>query len=52
MDNQYINAYYMRGLVNEMSGKKEDARLNYKYVLEIDPKNAMAQLGLKRLEKK
>lgn len=51
MNNYNIQAYYMRGLVHETRKNKEDAKLNYEYALQLDPKYQLAIDGLNRLKK-
>jgi tetratricopeptide (TPR) repeat protein len=48
MNPENVQAYYMRGLVHEIRGNKPDARLNYEYVLKLQPDHALAREGLKR----
>jgi tetratricopeptide (TPR) repeat protein len=50
MNNANLKAYYMRGLVYEMKRDKEKAKLNYTYVLRLDPTYELARLALGRLK--
>jgi len=49
MNNEYLPAYYMRGLVYEETKKYKDARDNYQFVLNSDPNYELAKAGLKRI---
>ncbi len=46
----FADAYYMRGLCYEQMKNKEDARLNYQYTLEINPKHKLASAALQTLK--
>jgi tetratricopeptide (TPR) repeat protein len=50
MNPDYLPAYYMRGLVYEYKGNKESARINYQYVVDADPKYALAKEALQRVQ--
>lgn len=50
MNNEFADAYYMRGIVHELLKNKEDARINFEFVLRLDPQNMLAQDGLKRIK--
>ncbi|MES2560933.1 MAG: tetratricopeptide repeat protein [Bacteroidota bacterium] len=52
MNNQNVMAYYMRGLLHEQRKSYADAKLNYEYVLQLDPEYSLAKEGMQRLEKK
>jgi tetratricopeptide (TPR) repeat protein len=52
MKNDFIDAYYMRGLCYEALGNKKDAILNYQFVVDNIPENSLAKEGLQRLSKK
>lgn len=52
MNNQNVMAYYMRGLLHEQRKNFADAKLNYEYVLQLDPEYSLAKEGMQRLEKK
>ncbi len=45
-----VDAYYMRGLCYEQKKNKEEARINYQYTLELNPKHDMALKALSRLK--
>lgn len=47
---EYTEAYYMRGLCHEAEGRKQDARNNYEYALQLDTAYAKAIEGKKRLQ--
>lgn len=49
MANDYLPAYYMRGLCYEGLDDYENARLNYEFVLKYNPDYELAQLGIKRI---
>ncbi len=49
MANDYLPAYYMRGLCYEGLDDYENARLNYELVLKYNPDYELAQLGMKRI---
>ena len=51
MKNDFIDAYYMRGLCYEALGNKKDALLNYQFIVENVPEHALAKEGLQRLSK-
>ena len=40
----------MRGLAEEISGNNDKAKLNYDYVLQLDPNFDLAKEGLKRMK--
>jgi tetratricopeptide (TPR) repeat protein len=50
MMNDFLPAYYMRGLCYEILKDKTNAKLNYEFVLNKDPNYLLAAQGLKRLK--
>ena len=50
MMNDYLPAYYMRGLCYEMLKDKENAKLNYEFVLKYSPQYQLAIEGMKRIK--
>jgi tetratricopeptide (TPR) repeat protein len=50
MMNNYLPAYYMRGLCYELLKDKNNAKLNYEFVLNADPNYQLALLGMERLK--
>ncbi len=52
MKNDFIDAYYMRGLCYEALGNIDDARLNYTFIIENMPEHKLANEGLKRVGKR
>lgn len=51
MMNNYLPAYYMRGLCYEMLKDNANAKLNYEFVVANNPQYELAVLGLKRVSK-
>jgi tetratricopeptide (TPR) repeat protein len=52
MMNNYLPAYYMRGLCYEMLKDYPNAKLNYQFVVDNNPQYELAILGLNRVSKK
>lgn len=50
MMNDFLPAYYMRGLCYEMLNDKTNAKLNYQFVVNNDPNYELAIAGMKRLK--
>lgn len=50
MNNGKTEAYYMRGLIHELKGEKEEAKLNYSYALQINPAYALAKIRLDQVK--
>jgi adenylosuccinate lyase len=50
MMNDYLPAYYMRGLCYEMLKDKANAKLNYEFVLKYSPQYQLAIEGMKRIK--
>lgn len=50
MMNDFLPAYYMRGLCYEILKDKTNAKLNYEFVINKDPNYLLAAQGLKRLK--
>jgi tetratricopeptide (TPR) repeat protein len=50
MMNDYLPAYYMRGLCYEMLKDKPNAKLNYEFVLKYSPDYELAINGMKRIK--
>jgi len=50
MMNDFLPAYYMRGLCYEALKDFENAKLNYEFVLKADPNYKLAIAGMKRLK--
>ncbi len=50
MMNDFLPAYYMRGLCYEILKDKTNAKLNYEFVINKDPEYLLAAQGLKRLK--
>lgn len=51
MNTEFSLAYFKRGLCHEIEKKYEDALLNYKFALQLDPNLIDAKEAVKRLEK-
>lgn len=45
-----VDAYYMRGLCFELKKNKNEARINYQYTLELNPKHELALKALAALK--
>ncbi|MFN4082039.1 MAG: tetratricopeptide repeat protein [Bacteroidia bacterium] len=50
MNNNFTEAYYMKGLIYEMQGNKTEAKLNYEYALNLNPEYELAVEGFKRVK--
>ena len=49
MNPMYANAFYMKGLVFEERKNKQEARIQYKVALDLDPENKLFKAGLNRV---
>lgn len=45
-----VDAYYMRGLCYQLLKKNEDAKINFQYTLDLNPKHELAKQALAKLK--